>query len=188
MKKSLGAGPLAVPAPSWIVSAYDGEGKANGMVAAWGGICCSVPPCMTVSLRKDRHTYQAIINRGAYTISICSEDQAPQMDYFGITSGKKTDKFADLGLTPERGEFVDAPYVAEFPMVIECKLLQTVEVGQHTQLIGEIMDVKVDEDCLDKSGKPAIDKIRPVVFVPGARQYWGIGSLVGKAFSIGRKK
>jgi len=188
MKKSLGAKTLAVPTPSWVVGTYDDEDKANGMVAAWGGICCSTPPCIAVSLREATHSHGAIKKRGAFTISVCNQDQAAQMDYFGVSTGKKTDKFAGLGLTPVRAEHVDAPYVGEFPMVIECKLLKIVEIGLHTQFIGEIMDVKVDENCLDESGNPAIDKIKPVIFAPGARQYFGVGEFIGKAFSIGKKK
>ena len=187
MKKSLGAKTLAVPTPSWVVGAYDKDGKANGMVAAWGGICCSKPVSMAVSLREATYTYSCIREREAFTISICNEDQAAQMDFFGVTSGSKTDKFAELGLTAERAEHVDAPYVAEFPMVIECKLSQTVEIGLHYQFIGEVMDVKVDENCLDESGNPWIDKIRPVIFSPGDRHYWAIGKNLGKAFSIGKK-
>lgn len=188
MKKSLGAKTLAVPTPSWVVGSYDKEGKPNGMVAAWGGICCSKPVCMTVSLREATYSYASIKSSEAYTISICNEDQAAQMDFFGVTSGKNTDKFAELGLTPERAEHVNAPYVAEFPMVIECKLIKTVELGLHTQFIGEVMDVKVDEDCLDDSDNPVLDKIRPVIFGPGARRYWGVGEYLGKAFSIGKRK
>lgn len=187
MKKSLGSKTLAVPAPAWVVGAYDSQGKPNGMVAAWGGICSSNPVSMTVSLREATYTYSAIMSRQAYTISICNQDQAAQMDFFGITSGKDTDKFAELGLTPEKAEHVDAPYVAEFPMVIECKLVQTVDLGLHTQFIGEVVDVKVDEDCLDESGKPLMDKIRPVIFGPGDRHYWSVGAKLGKAFSIGKE-
>lgn len=187
MKKSLGAKTLAVPTPAWVVGSYDDQGKANGMVAAWGGICCSKPVMMTVSLREATYSHGNIKKRGAYTISVCGRDQAAQMDYFGVTSGKNTDKFADLGLTPVKSDLVDAPYVAEFPMVIECKLAKVVELGLHTQFIGEVLDVKVDESRLDDSGNPAMDKISPVIFTYGTREYFAVGELIGKAFSIGKK-
>ncbi len=43
-------------------------------------------------------------------------------DYFGIVSGKDTDKFEVSGLTPVRSDLVDAPYVGQFPVVLECRL------------------------------------------------------------------
>ena len=56
MKRSLGAKTLIVPTPTWIVGSYDKHGKPNGMTAAWGGICCSDPPCVAISLRKATYT------------------------------------------------------------------------------------------------------------------------------------
>lgn len=50
MKKALGPVTLAYPMPAFLVAAYDEKGKANIMTAAWGGICCSNPPCVAVSV------------------------------------------------------------------------------------------------------------------------------------------
>lgn len=54
MKKALGPVTLAYPMPAFLVAAYDEKGKANIMTAAWGGICCSNPPCVAVSVRPER--------------------------------------------------------------------------------------------------------------------------------------
>jgi len=186
MKKSFGATTLAYPTPVWLVGSYDKDEKPNIMTIAWGGICCSKPPMMTVSLQKPRHTFEAILAHGAYTISVPSEAQAVQADFAGIASGRNVDKFAACGFTPVKSELVNAPYVAECPMVIELKLVKTVELGVHTQFIGEIMDVKVDESCLDESGNPDMAKVRPILFGPGARSYHGVGEFLGQAFSIGK--
>lgn len=51
MKKSIGARSLTYATPVFIVGTYDAEGKPNAMAVAWGGICCSKPPCIAVSLR-----------------------------------------------------------------------------------------------------------------------------------------
>jgi len=186
MKISLGAKTLAQPAPLWIVGSYDEDGRANAMAAAWGGICCSKPPCITVSLREDRHSYASILARRAFTVSVPSVRFAAQADYFGIASGKDVDKFAATGLTPVRSELVDAPYVGEFPLVLECTLLRTVELGMHIQFIGEIVDVKAEEDVLDGKGYPDAAKVRPLIFTPVTRAYHTVGEYVGQAFEIGR--
>lgn len=186
MKISLGAKTLAQPAPLWIVGSYDEEGKANAMAAAWGGICCSKPPCIAVSLREERHSYASILARRAFTVSVPSVRYAAQADYFGIASGKDVDKFAATGLTPVRSELVDAPYVGEFPLVLECTLLRTVPLGMHIQFVGEIVDVKAEKDVLDENGYPDAGKVLPVIFTPVTRAYHTVGSYVGQAFEIGR--
>ena len=186
MKKSMGAKTLVFPTPVWVVGTYDKEGKPNVMTVAWGGICCSKPPCVAVSLRKATYTYGNLMERKAFTVSVPSEVHCREADYIGIVSGKNVDKFAATGLTPVRSELVDAPYVKEFPLVLECKLIRTVEIGLHTQFIGEILDVKADETVLGEGGLPDIEKVKPIVYAPEIRSYHGIGGNLGNAYSLGK--
>jgi flavin reductase (DIM6/NTAB) family NADH-FMN oxidoreductase RutF len=187
MKKSLGAKTIAYPTPAWVVGSYDRDGKANGATIAWGGICCSDPPCVAISLRKATYTYHNIKERQAYTISIASEVHVKEVDYFGMASGRDTDKFAATGLTAVKSDLVDAPYVQEFPLILECKVIHTIEIGLHTQFIGRIMDVKADQAVLGEKDAPDLLKLKPIVFGPETRAYHGVGAYLGKAFSIGRK-
>jgi flavin reductase (DIM6/NTAB) family NADH-FMN oxidoreductase RutF len=187
MKKSIGADTLAYPTPVWCVGSYDQSGKPNVMTIAWGGICNSSPASITVSLRKATYSYGCIMERKAFTVSVPSTKHAAEADYFGIASGKDVDKFAATGLTPVDSNVVDAPYVGEFPLVVECRLAHTFELGLHTQFVGEIVDIKADEEALNEKGKPRMDKLDPFVFGPGVREYWSMGKVVGRAFRDGRQ-
>jgi len=187
MKKSVGAKTLLFPTPVLMVGSYDQTGKPNIMNAAWGGICCSEPPCVYVSVRKARHTYDAIVKRKAFTVGIGCEGKVAEADYCGIASGRNVDKFAAAGLTHVKSELVDAPYAEEFPVVLECRLLHTVEIGSHTQFIGEILDVKGDPEVFGVDGQLDIMKIRPLIFDPSHSGYHGVGAILEKAFSVGKK-
>lgn len=185
MKKSLGAKTIIYPTPVFVVGTYDKDGKPNVMTAAWGGICCSRPPCIAVSLRQATYSYGNIVAQEAFTISLPSKDYVKEADYFGMASGRDEDKFAITGLTPVKSDLVNAPYVKEFPLVVECRLLHTFELGLHTQFVGEILDIKVDEALLGKDGIPDLEKLKPIWFAPENRAYHGTGEYLGKAFSIG---
>lgn len=187
MKKSFGPKTLIYPTPVWVVGTYDKDGKPNVMTIAWGGICCSVPPCVTISLRKATYSYGNIAERKAFTINVPSESHAREADYFGLVSGKNVDKLSAVGLTPVKSDLVDAPYLKEFPLVLECRVIHTFEIGLHTQFIGEILDVKADEAALDEKGLPDIEKVRPIVFSPERRAYYRVGNYLGEAFSIGKE-
>lgn len=188
MKKSLGAKTIAFPTPVWVVGTYDKEQKPNVMTAAWVGICCSKPPCVSVSLRKATYTYGNIMERKAFTINIPSEDYTREVDFFGLVSGKEVNKFAVTNLTPIKSEIVDAPYVEEFTLILECKVIHTIELGLHTQFIGEIMDVKANSDVVNEKGYPSIEKVKPVIFEPGNNTYHCLGKHIGQAFSIGKRQ
>lgn len=185
MKKSLGAKTLIYPTPVLVVCTYDDEGKPNAMTAAWGGICCSSPPCVTISLRKATYTYGNLQSKKSFTINIPSEKYLKEADYFGIVSGKKEDKFAKTGLTPVKSDLVDAPYIKEFPVNLECRIIHVIELGLHTQFVGEVMDAKIDDSL--QENQPIIEQIHPLIFAPDSRNYYGVGKQIGSAFSIGNE-
>ena len=187
MKKSLGANPMAFPTPAWCVGSYDNNGKPNVMTAAYGGICCARPPCINVCLRKATYSHGNIMEKKAYTVNIASEKYVTEVDYFGMASGRDVDKFEKTGLTPTRSELVDAPYIEEFPVIVECKVVEVFELGMHTMFVGEVMDVKSDEDVLhEKTHMPAMESNKPLVFDIGTRSYLGVGDSLGRAYNIGK--
>lgn len=68
-------------------------------------------------------------------------------------------------------------------MIMECRLLQVVEIGSETQFIGEIMDVKADENVLGENGLPVAKKINPLIYSSTDRMYYDIGSALGPIYA-----
>ncbi len=186
MKKSIGAKIAIIPTPVLIVGTYDMSEKANIMTVAWGGVCCSEPPCVAIAIRKATYTYGNIVRRKAFTVHPATEPYVKEADYFGIVSGRDVDKCAGTGLTPVKAEYVDAPCIEEFPLVLECRLLHTIEIGLHTQFIGEIVNTKIDENVLADDGRPDMEKLKPIAYAPEVRDYFTLGHSLGRAFRIGR--
>jgi flavin reductase (DIM6/NTAB) family NADH-FMN oxidoreductase RutF len=186
MKTSLGPKILAQPAPVWVIGSYDPDGTPNAMTAAWCGICCSKPPCLAVSIQPQRHSFAGIMERKAFTVNIGSCDQAEIVDYFGMASGKTEDKFQKTGMTPVRGEMVDAPYIDEFPLVVECAVVAVHDLGVHTQFVGEIKDVKAEPEAINDREMPDITRVAPFVFCPGTKGYYRIGDFLGQGFNLGK--
>jgi flavin reductase (DIM6/NTAB) family NADH-FMN oxidoreductase RutF len=186
MKKSLGAKTLIYPAPVLVVGTYDKDGKADVTTVSWGGVCCSQPPCVAISLRRATLSYENIMARKAFTLSIPSEKHVKEADYFGLISGRQLDKFAATKLTAVKSKLVAAPYVKEFPLVLECKVVDVAEIGMHTQFIGEVLDVKADEAVIGSGGAVDIRKLCPLVFTADTQEYYGVGGFVAKVFSAGK--
>lgn len=187
MKKSIGAKTYLCPTPALVIGTYDSDDRANLMTVAWGGICCSQPPCVAISIRKATYTYECVISRKAFSVNIPSETYVREVDYIGLVSGRDTNKFRDCNLTAVHSDIIDAPYVAEFQMILECKLLHTIEIGLHTQFIGEILDIKVDEESLDDKGRISTESLKPITYSSIDRNYFKIGDNLGRAFSIGKE-
>jgi flavin reductase (DIM6/NTAB) family NADH-FMN oxidoreductase RutF len=186
MKVPIQHAPLLYPTPVLLVGSYDENEQPNLMTVAWGGICCSDPPCISVSLRKATHSYGNLMARKAFTVCIPSEDQVGQADYCGIYSGRDHHKFEELKLTAVKSTKVNAPYAEEFPLVVECQVIHTLELGLHTMFIGQVQGTLIEDGMLQDDGKPDIQKLRPIMYAPFSREYFAAGRLLGKAFAVGR--
>ncbi len=182
-KISLGKQATIYPMPVLVVGSYDKNNVPNMMVVAWGGVSSSVPPMVSVSIRSKRYSYENIVNTKAFTINIASSKFLKEVDYFGNISGRDVNKFETTGLTAVKGDSVNAPYVKEFPLILELKVISIENYGSesHYQIIGEIMDVKIDPDYLNDNNKPDIFKIDPLIYSYGTRNYHRIGRRIGQA-------
>ncbi|MCW3806808.1 flavin reductase [Plebeiibacterium marinum] len=181
-KKSVGVKGYIMPKPALVIGSYSKEGKPDIMTAAWTGIANSDPLSISVSIRESRMTYENILANGCFTVNVPSERFVVETDYVGNISGRDEDKFKKLGLTPVKGDHVNAPYIGEFPIVIECEVTDTFHLGSHVQFIGKVVDTKVDVQFLDENEDVDIEKLKPVIFEKNF--YYGYGKRLAKPFDV----
>jgi len=136
MKKSRYATPI------FIIGTYDKKGKPNAINATLREMSSSDPPRILVSIKETTDTHKNILNKGAFTVNIPSQTYIKEIGALRIECGKNEDKFTTTGLTPVKSELVDAPYIKEFPLALECKLIDTAELGLCTSFTGEVLDTK----------------------------------------------
>ena len=179
-RTSFGAKPIMFPQPVLIIGTYDENGVPNAMNAAWG-ITTDFQE-ITISLSEHKTT-DNFLKRGAFTVSMATEDQVVACDYVGIASGRDVpDKFEKAGFHATKSELVDAPLIDELPMALECK----VKSFSNGILVGEIVNVSADDSVIT-NGKIDPKKLRPITFDPCNNTYIGLGDVVGSAFSDGKK-
>ena len=179
-RTNFGAKPLMYPQPVLIIGTYDENGVPNAMNAAWG----ITTDFKEISISLSEHkTTDNLAKRGAFTVSMATEDQVVACDYVGIESGRKVpDKFEKAGFHATKSEFVDAPLIDELPLALECK----VKSFTDGILVGEFVNVSADDSVIT-DGKVDMKKLRPIAFDPFNNAYVGIGEKVGNAFSDGAK-
>lgn len=175
------------PHPVLLVGTFGPDGRPNLLNAAWGGICCSNPPCISVSLREATLTYHNILHSKAFSVGIPSRNQVEIADYVGIVSGRDHDKFRETGLTAVKSDKVNAPLAVELPFSLECELFQSHKVGLHTMFIGQIVGIQADEDVLGPSGLPDIEKTQAILWGGmGNNHYFAVGEKLARGFSAGK--
>ena len=184
MKKELGVNPYLFPMPVLMIATYSDDGTVDVMNMAWGGICAE--NMVSLNISADHKTSENIRKRGAFTLSVADIPHIEAADFFGIASGNKMpDKFARSGLTAVKSEKVDAPVVQEFPLTLECKVVEDKEEIYGHHVIGEIVGVLADESVLDEKGKVNPAKLNAFVFDQFRSGYYPIGEKGGQAWHTG---
>lgn len=180
-------GNMLYPLPVVMVSCCDENGHNNIITVAWCGTVCTNPPMVSISIRPERYSYNIIENTREFVINLTTEDLVKATDYCGVKSGRDTDKFKDLGLTPMKGSQVKAPIIQESPVNIECRLQQIMKLGSHDLFIADVVAVNVSKNFLNENGKFELNQAKPVVYSHG--DYYGIGNLLGTfGYSVRKKK
>lgn len=179
-------GTLLYPVPAVMVSCKSSEGISNIITIAWTGIVCSDPAMLYVSIRPERYSYDMIKNTGSFVVNIPNRSLAYAVDFCGVKSGRDINKFEHLGLTAHKSNLVDAPYIEQCPVNLECRVKDVIPLGSHDMFIGEILCVNVEEGLLDKTGKLHLNSADLICYNHG--EYRALSDSLGTfGFSVRKK-
>lgn len=121
-----------------------------------------------------------------YTINLTTSKMAFATDWVGVRSGKDYNKWKKTGLTPLPGETVKSPTILESPLSIECRVKEIIKLGTHDMFISEVLNVRVDSEYMDESGKFNLEKSGLIAYSHG--HYYNLGEIIGKfGFSVKKK-
>jgi flavin reductase (DIM6/NTAB) family NADH-FMN oxidoreductase RutF len=175
------------PVPSVLVGCGNNkEYNYNLLTIGWTGIINSVPPMLSISVRKERFSYDIIKNLKDFTVNIPSTSLVKATDLCGVISGKDGDKFAKANLTPIPASNVTAPIVKECPLNLECRTTQIIPLGSHDLFLAEIVAVEVDKNCINSKG--AFDPGIADLLCYAHGHYYSLGECLGHfGFSVKKK-
>ena len=187
-KTAFKPGNMIYPLPAVMVSCGDSEETYNIITIAWTGTICSDPPLCYISVRKERHSHDIIARTGEFVINLTTEALARATDWCGVKSGRDVNKFREMHLTPEKGQIVKAPLIAESPLNIECQVTEIRELGSHDMFMAEVVAVDAEESLIDKgTGAFQLNHANPLAFSHG--KYYGLGEKIGGfGFSVKKNK
>lgn len=179
-------GNMLYPVPAVMVSCQRPGEKPNIITIAWAGTICSDPAMVSISVRKERYSYDIIKETGEFVINLTTKELTYVTDYCGVKSGRDIDKFEAMHLTPSVSKTVSAPGIAESPVSIECKVKQVIELGSHDMFLAEVTAVSVDPKYMDENGKFHLNEIGLTAYSHG--EYFELGEKIGKfGYSVKKK-
>lgn len=179
-------GALLAPLPAVLVTCGDME-KSNIITVGWTGIVNTIPPKTYISLRKSRYSYGLVEASREFVINLTTAEMIREVDYCGIYTGKKVDKFKKCGFTKEAASAVSAPIIGESPLSLECRVTDMTDLGTHVMFLADILATNVDETLVNADGKLDLSRAHLAAYAHG--EYFALGKKLGKfGFSTKKKK
>ena len=182
--KSIGVKPYLFPMPTYMIGTYNEDGTVDAMMMAWGGVCAE--NMVALNLDEEHKTVKNLQKRGAFTLSVPGTDTVAASDFLGTASGNRVpDKFARTGLHAVKSERVDAPVITEYPVTLECTVVEMQQQPYGLRVLGKIENVLADERVLNEKGQIDMEKLAAFVFDQAGYGYYAIGERVGTAWKSG---
>ena len=181
-------GNMLYPLPAVMVSCGTKSEDYNIITVSWTGTINTDPPMVSISIRKERHSFKIIKESGEFVINLTTEELVRAADWCGVKSGRDFNKFKEMKLTAISASKINTPLIAESPVNIECKVSQIIELGTHHMFLAEVVAVNVEERFLDKqTNKFDLRQTNPIAYLHGS--YYALGENLGRfGFSVRKKK
>ena len=134
-----------------VITTKDADGAPQGLTANAFMSLSLNPPLVIISVDKGATCYNCFAPGNGFTVNFLSEDQEDISRRFAT---KGVDKFADLKWRPGQNgaALIDGALAS-----VECKISQCHDGGDHTIVVGEILNVGANGD-------------RPLLFFKGKYQ------------------
>ncbi len=154
----------AFPMQTVLVTCNDEKGKTNIITLAWHTPISRKPPLYGISLSPKRYSYGLIEKSKEFIINFIPYSLVEAAEFCGTHSGRNTDKLCQTGLTLTPAQKLTTPLIKEGYAHLECTLVKTVPLGDHTLMVGEVVAVSADDDAFENE-LLRTDRIHPVYYI-----------------------
>ncbi len=106
------------------------------------------PPLVVVGVKTDSSAHEVIKEAGAFALNVLGKEQGKMAFAFFKPAERQGDT---LSGEPFRSGKTGAPIFANVPAFVECNLVDTVEKGDHSVFVGEVVEAGISKQ---PSGRP----------------------------------
>ena len=77
------------------------------------------------------------------------------------------------------------PVIQEFPLTLECKVVEAKHEIYGFHVIGEIVGILAEENIINEAGKVEPEKLNTFIFDQFQNGYYAVGEKIGQAWNAG---
>lgn len=179
--------PMLPPVPAVVLGVKGDDDVPDELTVVWTFVLNGKPPQVGVSVAGPGGTGspgQAALpfleRHGEFTLNVPDASWVEAFDVIDMCSTEKGDKFAKTGLTRLPSKEVNAPGVAQAPIVIECRVFDSHPLPpSRTVFFAEALRTTVLPGVADDAGRLDPD-VRPLFgMAAGCGEFRALGNKVG---------
>ncbi|MEW6614587.1 MAG: flavin reductase family protein [Thermodesulfobacteriota bacterium] len=115
--------------------------EINGMIASWVSQVSFSPPLVMVVIRKKRYSHKMVKESGVFALSVLGKDNSGLVSKFKASTPEE--KFKGIRWETKT---TGAPIIGETIAYMDCKLVDSIDTGDHTIFVGKIVDADTLRD------------------------------------------
>lgn len=142
------------PRPIAWLTTLSPEGQRNAAPYSFFNMMGADPPLVAIGLmrRADgrfKDSARNILETGVFVVNLVSEADAPAMNQTCIEAPPEYDELEAAQIATLPSTRIAAPRIASAPVAMECRLHQSIEAGQTTVVLGEVLQFHIRDDLID---------------------------------------
>ena len=165
---------LIIPRPIGWISSIDNEGVVNLAPYSFFNAVCYRPPTVMFASGTGKgsdgmkDTRRNIEATGEFVCNLATWETRNQMNQTSAAVTSDTDEMKLTGLTPVSSKLIKVPRVAEAPVHLECRHLNSIEIpswekdNRYFIVLGEVIGIHIRDELITKDGLVDIEKMIPI--------------------------
>lgn len=137
-----------IPYGLYVLTARGKDGSVAAATVNWVTQASFNPPLVVIGVKADSGAHAVIKDAGTFALNILGKGQQAAAFAFFKPVHHEGER---INGEPFRAGLTGAPILASVPAFVECRLVDTVEKGDHSVFVGEVIEAGVSGEI---SGRP----------------------------------
>lgn len=129
-----------IPYGLYVLTGETDDGRAAASTVNWVTQVSFDPPLVVVGVKAGSGPHNVIKQAGCFALNVLGKDQGATAYTFFKPAEREGET---IGGEPVRTGSTGAPIIESCPAYVECRLVETVEKGDHSIFVGEVVDAGV---------------------------------------------
>jgi flavin reductase (DIM6/NTAB) family NADH-FMN oxidoreductase RutF len=126
-----------IPYGLYVLTAQGKDGAIAAATVNWVTQASFAPPLVVVGVKADSGAHAVIKESGSFALNVLGKPQQAAAFAFFKPAHRDGDRINGEVFRPGS---TGAPILDSVPAFVECKLVETVERGDHSVFVGEVVD------------------------------------------------